>query len=266
MDALIQQLEERARLLEKVIRMIEQNLKGMPEGRLRVTGNIQSPQFYQILESEASRERKYLKASEKELVQKLSQKDYLVEMLHTSRRELKHIQSFLKHKSLMSSNYVFDNLHDIRKNLVRPILVDDDTYAELWLRQPYTPNPSFPEHLVHATKRGEMVRSKGEAMIADMYYEQDIPYLYDFPVKLFNGKVKYIDFAVLHKVTRKVFYHEHLGLLDKPTYFNDNMEKLLLYRKSGIFVGKNLILTHETEDQPLDMNVLRKNTRELFGC
>ena len=110
------------------------------------------------------------------------------------------------------------------------------------------------------------MRSKIEAMIADMYYELEIPYKYDFPVRLFNNQVKYIDFALLHKITRKQYFHEHLGMLDKPGYFKDNMHKLELYRQSGIYVGKNLILTHETEDRPLNMNILRENTRELFGC
>ena len=43
----------------------------------------------------------------------------------------------------------------------------------------------LPEEKKFATKRGELVRSKSEAMIADCYYELGIPYKNAQPINLF---------------------------------------------------------------------------------
>lgn len=263
MEDLIQKLLDRLSVLEKTISRAEHDLKEAPKGKLRLSKTKNSMHYYQV--SEEKRERVYIHLSEKELIRELAQKDYLELLLEKSRKEMMSIRSFLEEECFLKSNQVYSNLHEARKKLVKPILVDDDTYAEIWQSISYIPNPAFPEHLKYATKRGEMVRSKSEAMLADMYFDLGIPYKYDYPIKLIDGSVRYVDFVLLHKGTRKEIYHEHLGRLDMPDYLKDNMIKLDLYRRSGIFLGKNLILTHETEGSPLNMKVIRQNTRELFG-
>ncbi|RKM60324.1 hypothetical protein D6855_06235 [Butyrivibrio sp. CB08] len=41
-------------------------------------------------------------------------------------------------------------------------------------------------------------------------------------------------------------------------------EKMDLYRASGIYPGKNLMFTYETEDNPLDITGVRKMLTEVF--
>ncbi len=266
MEELIQQLMRRERALQKAIQRIEKDLADLPEGRLWVSNSRNTARFYKIIEDDAALKRVYLNSSAKALVQDLSQRGYLERLLKASRREQEAIHELLEKDILFSSEKVYANLHDARKRLVRPLLADDETYATWWQQQPYVPNPGFPEDLVYSTKRGEKVRSKAEAMIADMYFDMNIPYKYDYPVVLIDGQVKYVDFALLHKTTRQVIYHEHFGMLDSSQYLLDNMVKLDQYRQSGIYVGKNLILTHDIEGSPLNMDAIRKNTKELFCC
>ena len=146
-----------------------------------------------------------------------------------------------------------------------PLFVEGEDYAKLWQAQPFEENPYLPEEKLFSTKRGEKVRSKSEAMIADTYFDMGIPYKYDYPVEVGNGKKKYVDFAVLDVRNKRVIYHEHLGRMDDPAYVCKNMTKLNEYRRIGIFTGKNLILTTEIDGCPLDMASFRKNTAELFG-
>lgn len=266
MKNIIRQLTDRCRMLEAAIRKIDQELKDMPPGRLRLSKHGQSPYYYQIFEEQESVTKKYLRVTEQSLIHKLAQKQFLERLLSASLRELDAINAFLKSGTLFSADHVFENLHETRKTLVQPILLDDDTFAKLWQQVPFEPNPAFPEELRYATKRGEMVRSKAEAMFADTYYDMGIPYKYDYPVQLANGEVRYVDFFLLKKSTREMFYHEHLGMLDNPNYLRKNMKKINLYRQSGIFVGKNLILTHEMENSPLNMPLFRKNIKEIFDC
>ena len=267
MEELIQQLVRRERALEKVIKRIESELPGLPEGKLWISKGHENIQFYQHIAGDTSKSRIYLQSNKNEkLIRNLSQKDYYELLLSVSRRELAAIRALLQKNVLFSSENVYKNLHEARKNLVRPLLVDDEAYAVWWQQQPYVPNPGYPEDLVYSTKRGEKVRSKAEAMLADMYFDMKIPYKYDYPVVLVDGQTKYVDFALLHKSTRQVIYHEHFGMLDSPQYLVDNMNKLDLYRQSGIYVGKNLILTHDIEGSPLNMAAIRENTKELFCC
>ena len=74
-----------------------------------------------------------------------------------------------------------------------------------------------------------------------------------------------MDFILLDKKKRKEIYHEHLGLLDDSGYRRDNMQKLDLYRRSGIYVGKNLILTHEGAGSPLNIRDIRASVKEMFA-
>ena len=67
----------------------------------------------------------------------------------------------------------------------------------------------MPEHLKYSTEKGELVRSKSELLIADMYYSLGIPYKYEAGVKLRGGIVRYPDFTLLRVRDRKEFYHEH---------------------------------------------------------
>ena len=264
MEELIQRLFDRVRVLEQTIMRAEQELQDLPDGKLRLSRIKHSTKYYRISGKGKAQKRQYIHVSEKDLIQKLARKDYLELLLNASRREVKSIRSFLEDEILLKTDNVYRNLHESRRELIKPILVDSETYAEIWQKTPYKANPAFPEHLRYATKRGEMVRSKSEAMIADMYFDLGIPYKYDYPVTLIDGSVRYVDFVILQVSTRKEIYHEHLGRLDNSNYFLENMRKLDMYRRSGIFLGKNLILTHETEGSPLNMNVLRKNTKELF--
>ena len=61
----------------------------------------------------------------------------------------------------------------------------------------------------------------------------------------------YPDFTVLNKRTRKIYYWEHLGRLGDPEYCFDTLIKLEDYSDNGILLGKNLILTFESQKMPL---------------
>ena len=79
-----------------------------------------------------------------------------------------------------------------------------------------------------------------------------------------NGNVRYPDFTLLKKSTREVIYLEHLGLSDFEGYRVDNLRKLEEYQASGIYLGKNLIITYEIEGMPLNLKGIRKMLTEVL--
>ncbi|MCB9920221.1 MAG: AAA family ATPase [Planctomycetes bacterium] len=91
------------------------------------------------------------------------------------------------------------------------------------------------EGLIHRTKRGDLVRSKSEVIIANELFSQGIDrYAYEQPLKLSSGAIRYPDFTIIDHDTGETFYWEHLGMLHNPEYAARWERKLAAYRESGI--------------------------------
>ena len=59
-----------------------------------------------------------------------------------------------------------------------------------------------------------------------------------------------------HLRTRKVFYWEHLGMLDDAEYTENAIKRIQSMEVSGIFPGKNLIITAETKRSPISIKTV----------
>ena len=81
-------------------------------------------------------------------------------------------------------------------------------------------DPNHPEKLVVPTVTGEMVRSKSEAMILMLLEYSGIPYRYECRLDI-DRKAYYPDFTIRHPYTGEIFYWEHVGMLDDPSYRSD---------------------------------------------
>ena len=79
-----------------------------------------------------------------------------------------------------------------------------------------------------------------------------------------DGTIRYPDFTMLKVRTREVVYLEHFGRMGEEGYRRDTREKMDLYRASGIYPGKNLMFTYETDEFPLDINGARKMLTETM--
>ena len=259
MDRITEALLSRKKELEKAIAVAEACLKGAPEGRLKISSTHGKEQYHLIRSNEIENSiTKYLSKSNQELVNQLAQRDYTHSFLRAAHAELKAIDSLLHKGVLFSSDSTYSRLSSCRKKLVKPFMIDDDTYASLWEKKPFDPNPNPPENKKFCTERGEMVRSKSEMIFANMFYDMGIPYKYECPIKFKSGLIYHPDFTLLKKSTREIFYHEHLGRLDDPQYMADKLPRFDEFRRNGIFFGKNLIVTYETDNRPPDFQELKR--------
>ena len=57
---------------------------------------------------------------------------------------------------------------------------------------------------------------------------------------------------------------EHLGMMGDELYYRKNMEKIDLYEKNGYLIGRNLILLHETAENPLDTTIMEQYLTEFL--
>ena len=53
--------------------------------------------------------------------------------------------------------------------------------------------------------------------------------------------------------------------VENEEYRRGCLNKLDEYRKNGIYPRKNLILTYETSDNPLDIKGIKEMFKEIFG-
>lgn len=100
-----------------------------------------------------------------------------------------------------------------------------------------------PEHLRHRTLRGEYVRSKSEALLANILFFHNISYEYEKPLHL-SGHLLYPDFTI-SLPDGSVLYWEHLGMLNDAEYSRSWAKKNNVYMKNGLSEGNGLIITRD---------------------
>lgn len=94
--------------------------------------------------------------------------------------------------------------------------------------------PDTPPRYAITTQRGDKVRSKSEASIADMLYSEGIDYHYELPLSVPGRRPMKPDFTILNEVQNETLYIEHLGLSDNPKYMEMWEKKLQSYRLLNI--------------------------------
>lgn len=119
--------------------------------------------------------------------------------------------------------------------------------------------PAFrPEGLIHRTERGEKVRSKSEAIIANILYNLGLDYRYEYPIEgQSQPGIRRPDF-VFFTAERKPILWEHLGMLDNPDYRSRWQSKLAWYEANGFTQGVDLFITRDEVDGGLDSHRIRK--------
>ena len=102
----------------------------------------------------------------------------------------------------------------------------------------------YAENLVYKTEKGEMVRSKSELIIANMLFENHVPYTYEKELDI-GGFRKIPDFTIEDEESGDIWYWEHCGMMNDASYRKRWEAKKKLYAENGIVEGKNLIITKE---------------------
>lgn len=122
------------------------------------------------------------------------------------------------------------------------------------------------DRLIHRTRRGEAVRSKGEVIVADLLLSKGIDnYMYEQPLRGRDGAVRYPDFTIELAESGKTFYWEHLGMLLDPLYQARWERKLAWYREQGILPYQEgegargiLIITQDDARKGIDSGELER--------
>ena len=219
------ELKNELNKLKKLEKKAEEFLASAPEGKLRCAINKGSFQYYIGKEYQGKKKRK--------LVQKIAQKEYTQQLLVCIKKQKTALENLLKTLDKYGLDEVCRKLHPARKQLVQPyIKPTEDIIAEF-----------------------ENIEYKGK----EFSEEDTTAYYYELPLELkYKNRtiVMYPDFTALNKRTGKRYILEHLGMMDKTSYYENAIWKIDVYEKNGILLGDRLLITHETAGSPLDTNVL----------
>ena len=246
--------------LEQLIIQKQKEISMAPKGRLRVSKNKGTYQYYKITEN-ADTLGTYISKNNIHEAEQLAKADYNKKILPQLQKELAKINDLLS--SAQNHHQVYENLHIGRKKLFHPVTLSNKDFASNWLAVEYNHKPFDPTAPILQTSTGQRVRSKSEVMIADTLTRLGIPYRYEFPVRLKNYTV-HPDFYCLNLRTRQEFVWEHFGMMDDPTYAQNAVSKIQDYQKQGYFPGKNLITTFETKTAPISTKQIEQIATEFF--
>lgn len=261
-----QQIEKRIAYLEKVKVDVKGKIVKLPEGDISAyKGSAPNSFRYYRRNSRKDKHGEYLGKTKSKERNDLAQKKYfekLLENIDSELSKLKRIRSVKLNDSIVQT---YSSLNPGIKRLISPINVDDRSFAEIWSTESYD-GLKFEEYdnSQFFSYKGERMRSKSEVLIANALLNKGIPYKYEYPLQLSNGKIKYPDFTILNLRERRIKYWEHLGKMGDVDYISYNLKKLEEYKNEGIVLGDNLIITMESGSMPLRTRNIDKIIECLF--
>ena len=228
---------ERIDYLKSLIKRKQEAIKIAPRGFLRISKSKSRTQYYHRMDNK-DKNGIYLKKSEKGRIVSIAQKEYDRRVLKAAEEELKVLERFGRQYPLHIAEEQYELMSEGWREL--PLSKVEGKKAEF------------------ITERGEYVRSKSEVLIANYLYRHKIPYRYEYPINLKRIGTVHPDFIILNVRLRKEVIWEHLGRMDKEDYARDNVFRLNCYQATGYFLGDNLIVTMETNDLPINLNIVKE--------
>lgn len=182
-----------------------------------------------------------------------------------------------KSASTLSRELLYTGLTRFRRRMV--LLIEQDTtileklrnpqYSDTLLRntnmfvlavRPESVGRYYAEHLIHRTRKGTMVRSKSEVIVADILTSLGISYEYEqkLSAKTDPNDFKLPDFTVSYE--GDTFYWEHLGMLSVPSY-KEAWERKQQWYKDNAFLDR-VITSKDGADGSIDAAEIERIARK----
>jgi hypothetical protein len=200
---------------------------------------------------------KFITKKNKGLIHLLAQKDYDKKVLLWAKKSLKKLDGFINVYGDNKCADIYEKLGKARQDYINAYQLPIDIFAAQWINTSYLGKAIYPETTTFVTDKGEKVRSKSEKILADKFYNMNIPYKYEAPIQLKGYGTVYPDFTLLNVRTREIYYWEHLGMMDNQEYIQKTFVKINTFVINGIFPGKKLLLSYEIKNN-LNMEVAEK--------
>ena len=164
----------------------------------------------------------------------------------------------------LCNGYAFTGFIDINKSIPHVYRLHSlDYYEDLpdagkeWMRKKEADKaeygPWHPEGLIHTVSNGIKVRTKSEMAIAEILLRNGIPFVYELPHVLRNGKIVHTDFTILSTIDYKTeFLLEHEGSMADSGYRDKHAWRVENYYLSGYVPNVNIFFTYDGMNGSVD--------------
>ena len=245
--------------LEEQIKLLESQIKELPEGKLICAHNENRWKWY----CSDGHKSVYIPKKEQQFAEKLATKKYLSLLCEDLRQEKVAIDYYLRHHRQSKAEEFLIKESEYQKLLSSNFQSQSRELSD-WINSQYQICEKYPEKRIFKTASGNMVRSKSEVLIDMALYTNKIPFRYECELSL-GEAIVYPDFTIKHPKTGKILYWEHFGRMDDEKYARLATVKLKNYIENGIIPNIDLIATYETKEHPLDYESVEKVIKEYFG-
>ncbi len=230
----------------------------LPPGKLICAQNGTSQKWYHS----NGHTKVYIPKKNRNFAEQLAIKKYLSLLLEDLENELLASQFYLRHRSPTSKAEQLLTSPEYQK-LLTPYFTPKSLELTAWMNASYEQNPLHPEHCIHQSISGNLLRSKSEAMIDTLLHLNQIPFRYECALHL-GETTLFPDFTICHPRTHKLYYWEHFGLMDSSAYAQNAYSKLQLYTTHNIILSIQLITTYETKEHPLPSKTVENMISQYF--
>ena len=119
--------------------------------------------------------------------------------------------------------------------------------------------PWHPEGLIHTVSNGIKVRTKSEMAIAEILLRNRIPFVYELPHRLHNGKIVHTDFTILSTIDYKTeILIEHEGSMDDSVYRQKHAWRVENYYMTGYVPNVDLFFTFDGANGSVDGTAVQR--------
>lgn len=233
-------------------------------------------------------------AKNEDIKKELCRKEFTEKKLKMVRENIRLLEKVEGRLNDLSPETILEKVAKVYKDFPESYFLDgSDNLNDDWETAPYKQSDYMPDKKTHITSRGLKVRSKSELMIAEKFYEYNIPFRYEQVIKY--GQWKLAPDFVINKglIMRRAgllagpapgsvpglteeltpgltpeltpelaadkndsIYWEHCGLTSNSQYMSHHKWKLDIYEEMGIVPWKNLIVTYDDENGNLNIPLI----------
>ena len=252
---MIDEIKSELKKINEEIAVVENDLNGVEQEVYMIKMHKGTTEFYR----ESGGTYKYVSGADVKVIKSQLQASYakrVLRILNNQKRALEYLLCHYGNEDDVAKLY--EKMSIQRQKFVRAYETRDDVFARQWYesRKNTVGNSFHEDEKMFRTMNGEAVRSKSEVIIADRLKSAGVPYVYEKGLYLEDGTVYYPDFTVLNKRIRKTVIWEHFGMMNNVQYCEKAVLKIEKYALNGYCPNDNLIMTFETSENTLDLNLV----------
>ena len=165
--------------LEEQIKLLESQIKELPEGKLICAHNENRWKWY----CSDGHKSVYIPKKEQQFAEKLATKKYLSLLCEDLRQEKVAIDYYLRHHRQSKAEEFLIKESEYQKLLSSNFQSQSRELSD-WINSQYQICEKYPEKRIFKTASGNMVRSKSEVLIDMALYTNKIPFRYECELSL----------------------------------------------------------------------------------